>query len=42
MSVLPISVIIVGVGDAQFEKMNLLDGDKGLESKGKKAERDIV
>ena len=40
----PLSIIIVGVGNADFSKMNLLDGDeKGLQdSKGNYAPRDIV
>ena len=40
---LPISVIIVGVGNADFANMERLDGDNGLyNSKGQKAARDIV
>ncbi len=40
---LPISIIIVGVGDADFGKMVRLDGDQGLyNSKNQKAQRDIV
>eukprot|EP01084_Bolivina_argentea_P026188 48642_1 len=41
---LPISIIIVGVGDADFAAMHELDGDeRGLmSSKGKYAKRDIV
>lgn len=43
MSDLPISIIIVGVGDADFTNMNRLDGDdEVLESNGKKCDRDIV
>ena len=40
----PLSIIIVGVGNADFSKMNVLDGDeKGLQgSKGQPAPRDIV
>lgn len=39
---LPLSVIIVGVGKADFDKMEILDGDKGLvDSKGKKSTRDL-
>ena len=40
----PMSVIIVGVGDEDFEEMELLDGDgQGLVTEeGKRAERDIV
>ncbi len=40
---LPLSIIIVGVGNADFTNMNTLDGDNGLyNSKGVKANRDIV
>jgi hypothetical protein len=40
---LPLSVIIVGVGNANFDNMNKLDGDNGLyASNGVKAARDIV
>jgi len=40
---LPISVIIIGVGDEDFEQMRILDGDQGLyDSMGNKASRDIV
>ena len=40
---LPLSIIIVGVGNAEFSNMVRLDGDNGLySSKGKKADRDIV
>ncbi len=40
---LPISVVIVGIGNADFTKMNELDGDNGLySSNGKKSPRDIV
>jgi len=43
VSGLPISVIIVGVGDEDFSAMELLDGDDGcLESQGQAAQRDIV
>ena len=39
----PISIIIVGVGDADFGKMEFLDGDdKLLKAGGKTAQRDIV
>ncbi|XP_036366761.1 copine-3 isoform X1 [Octopus sinensis] len=43
-SSLPMSLIIVGIGNADFTNMNFLDGDEGvLKSKsGKKAHRDIV
>jgi hypothetical protein len=40
---LPLSIIIVGIGNADFSNMNILDGDNGLyNNKGQKAERDIV
>jgi len=40
---LPLSVIIVGVGKADFTNMIILDGDDGLfNSDGVKAERDLV
>lgn len=40
---LPLSIIIVGVGDADFEAMNILDGDDVRVSyNGQYAERDIV
>eukprot|EP00049_Salpingoeca_infusionum_P010983 m.189770 g.189770 ORF g.189770 m.189770 type:complete len:526 (+) comp14800_c0_seq6:133-1710(+) len=40
---LPMSIIIVGVGDADFTSMDVLDGDDAtLESKGVRATRDIV
>lgn len=40
---LPLSLIIVGVGNAEFTNMERLDGDSGLySSNGKKAMRDIV
>ena len=40
---LPISIIIVGVGNADFQNMNRLDGDDGLyNSKGQRSARDIV
>lgn len=39
----PLSIIIVGVGSADFSEMNLLDSDKGpLRSGSKVATRDIV
>ena len=42
-SFLPISVVIVGIGNADFSKMCELDGDNGLyASNGKKSPRDIV
>lgn len=40
---LPYSVIIVGVGNADFSNMQKLDGDGGLyNSQGQRAARDIV
>lgn len=40
---LPLSIIIVGVGSADFSNMVRLDGDNGLySSNGKKCQRDIV
>ena len=40
---LPLSIIIVGVGNADFSNMDRLDGDNGLfNQNGKKAMRDIV
>ena len=40
---LPLSLIIVGVGNAEFTNMERLDGDSGLfASNGKKAQRDSV
>ncbi|KAJ3423666.1 copine [Anaeramoeba flamelloides] len=40
---LPISIVIVGVGPADFTKMEILDGDDiRLSYEGKKASRDIV
>ncbi|XP_012937679.1 copine-8 [Aplysia californica] len=42
-STLPLSIIIVGVGDADFTAMDILDGDdQRLSANGKYAERDIV
>jgi hypothetical protein len=42
-SVLPISIIIVGIGEADFTSMEILDGDKGItNSKGQKGMRDLV
>lgn len=39
----PVSVIIIGVGDADFTDMRSLDADKGLLKAGAKvAERDVV
>jgi hypothetical protein len=40
---LPISIIFVGVGGADFKSMEVLDGDKGkLRCDGIQAKRDIV
>ena len=40
---LPISVIIVGIGSADFQNMVTLDGDSGLfDSQGRKCVRDLV
>ncbi|KAK2142236.1 hypothetical protein LSH36_982g00104 [Paralvinella palmiformis] len=42
-SSLPLSIIIIGIGDADFEGMKILDGDKQRFSfQGKEAEGDIV
>ncbi|KYQ93593.1 phospholipid-binding protein [Tieghemostelium lacteum] len=43
-SILPFSIVIVGVGNANFDNMNQLDGDGGLlkSTRGQRAERDIV
>jgi hypothetical protein len=42
-SVLPMSIIIIGVGDEKFTDMERLDCDESLLKSGhKKAERDIV
>ena len=40
---LPLSIIIVGIGNGDFGKMEILDGDEGLyNSNGMRAERDLV
>ena len=40
---LPLSIIIVGVGNDNFASMKKLDGDSGLiGSNGQKAKRDLV
>jgi hypothetical protein len=40
---IPLSVIIVGIGNADFTKMEILDGDDGLvDAKGRSADRDLV
>ncbi|XP_071960282.1 copine-8-like isoform X2 [Antedon mediterranea] len=42
-SSLPLSIIIIGVGPAEFDAMEVLDGDNQMLSyRGKSAERDIV
>ena len=43
-SFLPLSVIIIGVGNADFSGMNILDADKNplINSKGIMAARDLV
>jgi hypothetical protein len=42
-SVLPLSIVIIGVGGADFSTMDFLDADKGrLSAGGKMAARDIV
>lgn len=30
LSILPLSIIIIGIGDADFSQMVILDGDEGL------------
>lgn len=44
MSRLPLSIIIVGVGPADFKAMELLDGDDGVlrSTVGEAVSRDIV
>ena len=39
---LPLSIIIIGVGNADFSKMEELDGDDGQNAGGRKEKRDIV
>lgn len=41
---LPLSIIIVGVGEADFKLMEVLDSDQGLlkDDSGRQAHRDIV
>ena len=43
-SFLPISVIIIGIGDADFTNMNILDADDVplIDDKGRKSSRDLV
>jgi len=37
------SIIIVGIGNADFTKMDILDGDNGLFDKhGRRCKRDLV
>ena len=44
LSELPCSIIIVGVGNADFSQMEALDGDGGIlaDDRGTKCSRDIV
>ena len=44
LSSMPCSVIIVGVGDANFDAMEELDGDDGLlrDNRGRAVARDLV
>ena len=44
LSALPCSIIIIGVGSADFTNMEELDGDDGLlrDKNGRQAKRDIV
>ena len=44
MSKLPVSIIIVGLGDTDFSKLEVLDADKAVlcNNKGEPAVRDIV
>jgi len=40
---LPLSIIIIGIGNASFDNMDILDGDDGLwDASGRKAQRDLV
>lgn len=40
---LPISIIIIGIGNADFSNMEILDGDEGLnDAYGNKCQRDLV
>ena len=43
-SFLPISVIIIGIGDANFSNMNILDADEEplIDRNGRKCDRDLV
>lgn len=42
-SVLPLSIIIVGIGNSEFQNMDILDADEvPLVSRGKQMARDIV
>jgi len=44
LSALPCSIIIVGVGNADFSQMQELDGDDGVlrDSRGRAVKRDVV
>ena len=44
LSAFPCSIIIVGVGGADFSNMEELDGDEGVlrDNRGNRAKRDIV
>ena len=44
MSGLPVSIIIVGLGNEGFEKMEILDGDHGwlVDRRGNVAKKDLV
>lgn len=40
---LPLSIIIIGIGNANFDNMVTLDGDDGLyDNEGNMAKRDLV
>ena len=40
---LPLSIIIIGIGEEDFSNMVILDGDEGLsDSEGNIAKRDLV
>lgn len=40
---LPLSIIIIGIGNADFDLMETLDGDDGLyNSRGQRCWRDLV
>jgi len=44
MSVMPVSIVIVGIGDGDFEEMKVLDADTKVltDDEGKSAARDII